>query len=135
MPNKKTKKIRISDLKCYEAIHDELSNLPEYRDYAISDGILYLKEYVPPVIKDVDKAVENIKFCYATKKYRFEVLPNGKELIGQKILAKMAGVSRQTIARWENLGFISRSYVGFSDEYYFQAKEVIAQLEKLKSSK
>jgi hypothetical protein len=55
-----------------------------------------------------------------------------KELIDQKLLAKMAGVTRQTVARWEQMGFISRSDVGLSRDKYFQIKEVISQLEKLK---
>lgn len=44
----------------------------------------------------------------------------------------MAGVTRQTVARWEQMGFISRSDVGLSRDRYFQIKEVISQLEKLK---
>ena len=52
--------------------------------------------------------------------------------IDQKLLAKMAGVTRQTVARWEQMGFISRSDVGLSRDKYFQIKEVISQLEKLK---
>ena len=50
-------------------------------------------------------------------------------------LAKMAGVSRQTIARWEELGFISRSDIGIPGEKYFVIEEVISQLGKLKGVK
>jgi DNA-binding transcriptional MerR regulator len=50
-------------------------------------------------------------------------------------LAKMAGVSRQTVARWEELGFISRSDIGLSGNKYFVIKEVVSQLERLKDVK
>lgn len=135
MPKRKTKKINIRDLKCFDTICKELSEYPEYKGYMLGEGVLHIKEYVPPTINDVDKVIANIRFSHATKKYKYEVLPNGKELIDQQTLAKMAGVSRQTIARWESLHFISRSYVGLSDDLFFQIKEVISQLEKLKSGK
>ena len=35
----------------------------------------------------------------------------------------MAGVSRQTIARWEELGFISRSDIGIPGEKLFRNKK------------
>lgn len=135
MPNKKIKKIKIRYLKCFSVIYKELSENPEFANYVIAEGVLQVQEYVPPTIKNVDKIIENIKFCYATKKFKFPILPNGKELIDQKTLAKMAGVSRQTVARWEELEFITRSDVGIWNEGYFQIKEVILQLEKLKTAK
>ncbi|WP_294592027.1 helix-turn-helix domain-containing protein [uncultured Rikenella sp.] len=93
--------------------------------------MLHIKEYVPPTINDIDKVLEKLKFNYATKKYKYETYRD-KELIDQKLLAKMAGVTRQTVARWEQMGFIYRSDVGLSRDRYFQIKEVISQLEKLK---
>ena len=93
-----------------------------------------MREYIPPTIKDVEKVIERIRFSYATHKYKYGVIL-GRELIDQQVLAKMAGVSRQTVARWEELGFISRSDIGIPREKYFVIKEVISQLEKLKSAK
>ena len=93
-----------------------------------------MKSYIPPTVKDVDKVIERIRFSHATHKYRYPVF-EGRELIDQKTLAKMAGVSRQTVARWEELGFISRSDIGLSDSRYFVIKEVVSQLEKLKDAK
>lgn len=135
MPKKKTKTIKIRHLQCFSAIYDELMQNPEFADYVIAEGVLLVQEYVPPTIKDVEKVIEKIEFSYATHKYKFSVLPNGKELIDQQTLAKMAGVSRQTVARWEDMGFVTRSDVGIWTEGYFQIKEVIFQLKKLKSAK
>lgn len=87
-----------------------------------------------PTVKDVDKAIEKIRFSHATRKYKYPVF-EGRELIDQKTLAKMAGVSRQTVARWEELGFISRSDIGLSGNKYFVIKEVVSQLERLKDVK
>ena len=132
MPNRKTAKIEIRKLKCFGIIAREIAEqYPEYENYLIDEGVLHIKEYVPPTINDIDKVLEKLKFNYATKKYKYEIYRD-KELIDQKLLAKMAGVTRQTVARWEQMGFIYRSDVGLSRDKYFQIKEVISQLEKLK---
>ena len=132
MPNRKTAKIPIRNLKCFGIIAREIAEeYPEYENYLIDEGVLHIKEYVPPTINDIDKVLEKLKFNYATQKYKYEIYCD-KELIDQKLLAKMAGVTRQTVARWEQMGFIFRSDVGLSRDKYFQIKEVISQLEKLK---
>ena len=127
MPNKKTKTVKIRHLECFSAIYGELAQNPEYAGYEI-------ESYIPPAVKDVDKAIEKIRFSHATRKYKYPVF-EGRELIDQKTLAKMAGVSRQTVARWEELGFISRSDIGLSGSKYFVIKEVVSQLERLKDVK
>ena len=132
MPNRKTAKIEIRNLKCFGIVAREIAEqYPEYENYLIDEGVLHIKEYVPPMINDIDKVLEKLKFNYATRKYKYETYRD-KELIDQKLLAKMAGVTRQTIARWEQMGFITRSDVGLSRDKYFQIKEVISQLERLK---
>lgn len=132
MPNRKTAKIEIRKLKCFGIIAREIAEqYPEYENYLIDEGVLHIMEYVPPTINDIDKVLEKLKFNYATKKYKYEIYRD-KELIDQKLLAKMAGVTRQTVARWEQMGFITRSDVGLSRDRYFQIKEVISQLERLR---
>ena len=81
----------------------------------------------------MEAVIERIRFSHATRKYKYPVIL-GREMIGQSVLAKMAGVSRQTIARWEELGFISRSDIGIPGEKYFVIEEVISQLGKLKGA-
>ena len=129
MPNKKTKTVKIRHLECFSAIYEELAQNPEYAGYEIEEAVLQVKSYIPPTVKDVDKAIEKIRFSHATRVFE------GRELIDQKTLAKMAGVSRQTVARWEELGFISRSDIGLSGNKYFVIKEVVSQLERLKDVK
>ena len=132
MPNRKTAKIEIRKLKCFGIIAREIAEqYPEYENYLIDEGVLHIKEYVSPTINDIDKVLDKLRFNYATRKYKYET-DQDKERIYQKLLAKMAGVTRQTVARWEQMGFISRSDVGLSRDKYFQVKEVISQLEKLK---
>jgi len=132
MPNRKTVKIEIRKLRCFGIIAREIAEeYPEYENYLIDEGVLHIKEYVPPTINDIDKVLDKLKFNYATRKYKYETYCD-KELIDQKLLAKMAGVTRQTVARWEQMGFISRSDVGLSRDKYLQIKEVISQLERLK---
>ena len=134
MPNKKTKTVKIRHLECFSAIYEELAQNPEYAGYEIEEAVLQVKSYIPPTVKDVDKAIEKIRFSHATRKYKYPVF-EGRELIDQKTLAKMAGVSRQTVARWEELGFISSSDIGLSGNKYFVIKEVVSQLERLKDVK
>ena len=132
MPNRKTAKIEICKLTCFGIIAREIAEeYLEYENYLIDEGVLHIKEYVPPTINDIDKVLDKLKFNYATRKYKYETYRD-KELIDQKLLAKMAGVTRQTVARWEQMGFIFRSDVGLSRDKYFQIKEVISQLERLK---
>lgn len=132
MPNRKTAKIKIRKLRCFGIIAREIAEeYPEYENYLIDEGVLHIKEYVPPTINNIDKVLDKLKFNYATRKYKYETYCD-KELIDQKLLAKMAGVTRQTVARWEQMGFISRSDVGLSRDKYFQIKEVISQFERLK---
>ena len=95
MPNKKTKTVKIRHLECFSAIYRELALNPEYAGYEIEEAVLQVKSYIPPTVKDVDKVIERIRFSHATHKYRYPVF-EGRELIDQKTLAKMAGVSRQT---------------------------------------
>ena len=114
MPRKKTREIKIRHLKCFGAIWEELSGHPGLAGY--------------------EAVIERIRFSHATRKYRYPAIL-GREMIGQSVLAKMAGVSRQTIARWEELGFISRSDIGIPGEKYFVIEEVISQLGKLKGVK
>lgn len=93
-----------------------------------------MQEWVRPTINNVEAVIERIRFSHATRKYRYPVIL-GREMIDQKVLARMAGVSRQTIARWEELGFISRSDIGIPGEKYFVIEEVVSQLEKLNAAK
>jgi hypothetical protein len=73
MPNRKTAKIPIRNLKCFGIIAREIAEeYPEYENYLIDEGVLHIKEYVPPTINDIDKVLEKLKFNYATKKYKYE---------------------------------------------------------------
>lgn len=134
MPRKKTREIRIRHLKCFGAIWDELAGHPELAGYEIEEAVIRVQERVRPSINNVEDIIERIRFSHATHKYRYPVIL-GRELIDQKTLAKMAGVSRQTVSRWEELGFIARSDIGIPGEKFFVIKEVVSQLEKLKNIK
>ena len=134
MPRKNTREIKIRHLKCFGAIWEELSGHPGLAGYEITEAVIRVQERVRPTINNVEAVIERIRFSHATRKYRYPAIL-GREMIGQSVLAKMAGVSRQTIARWEELGFISRSDIGIPGEKYFVIEEVISQLGKLKGVK
>ena len=82
MPNKKTKTVKIRHLECFSAIYGELAQNPEYAGYEIEEAVLQVKSYIPPAVKDVDKAIEKIRFSHATRKYKYPVF-EGRELIDQ----------------------------------------------------
>lgn len=134
MPRKKTREIKIRHLKCFGVIYEELAGHPGLEGYEITEAVIRVQEWVRPTINNIEGIIERIRFSHATRKYRYPAV-FGREMIDQKVLAKMAGVSRQTVARWEELGFISRSDIGIPGEKYFVIEEVISQLEKLRDVK
>lgn len=90
MPNKKTKTVKIRHLECFSAIYGELAQNPEYAGYEIEEAVLQVKSYIPPTVKDVDKAIEKIRFSHATRKYKYPVF-EGRELIDQKDIGENGG--------------------------------------------
>ena len=133
MPNKKTKTVKIRHLECFSAIYGELAQNPEYAGYEIEEAVLQVKSYIPPAVKDVDKAIEKIRFSHATRKYKYPVFEQGTDR--PKDIGENGG--REQADRSPVGG--TRFHIPFghrlSGSKYFVIKEVVSQLERLKDVK
>ena len=106
---------------------------PGLAGYEITEAVIRVQERVRPTINNVEAVIERIRFSHATRKYRYPAIL-GREMIGQSVLAKMAGVSRQTIASGRSWASYRAPTSGYREKY-FVIEEVISQLGKLKGVK
>lgn len=132
MPRRKIITIKAKDTSIFRGIVAELSKNPELAaDYDMESIEITIKKKYQPYIKDVDKAISNLQHYYAANKQFIETF-NGKQLISKNALAKMMKVSRPTIDKWLERGFIAPSLVPGLYLDCFQIDEVIEQLRKQK---
>jgi hypothetical protein len=87
-----------------------------------------LKKKAPPRIKDVDKAIENLKRYIAINSSRIEVV-EGCQISNKKNLAHMMKISRPALDKWIRDGFIQPKRLARTLEIY-SIDAVIEQLEK-----
>ena len=131
MPRRKKIAIKAKDTSVYRLIVSELSKNPELADYDMSSIEITIKKKIKPTIKEVDKAISNLQQYYAANKQFIQTF-NGKQLISKKDLAKMLRVSRPTVDKWLEHGFIKPSRIAGTSIDCFQIDEVIEQLRKQK---
>jgi hypothetical protein len=134
VPRRKTLKIALAPLACLEAIRDELSKRSGLEDFDIEEGVLLLYGRKPaPHIKDTDRAIDNLLRFQAANRERLKAEEvNGKQTITRGDLARMMRVSRPTLKRWIDQGFIRPALIPYTHTEYFQIEEVIEQLRKQK---
>ncbi|MDL2266029.1 helix-turn-helix domain-containing protein [Parabacteroides sp. OttesenSCG-928-G21] len=131
MSRRKKITIKAKDTSVYRLIVSELSKNPELADYDMSSIEIIIKKKIEPTIKDADKAISNLQQYYAANKQFIQTF-NGKQLISKKDLAKMLRVSRPTVDKWLEHGFIKPSRIAGTSFDCFQIDEVIEQLRKQK---
>ena len=131
MPRRKQITIPIYKLAVFGILINELSNNPLLVDYDLSSvKLTILKKKSPPRIKDVEKAIENLKWYMSVYKDLI-VEVEGYRTVSKKDLAKMMRVSRPTLDKWIRDGFIKPTIVGGIAEI-FPIDAVLEQLEKQK---
>ncbi len=132
MPRRKIITINAKDTSIFREIVAELSKDSELAaDYDMDSIEITIKKKYQPYIKDVDKVISNLQHYYAANRQFIETF-NGKQLISKNALAKMMKVSRPTIDKWLERGFIAPSLVPGLYLDCFQIDEVIEQLRKQK---
>ena len=92
-----------------------------------------LKNKPAPRIKNVEKAVENLKWYVAANSGSFEMF-DGHQIISKKDLARMIRISRPTLDKWIRDGFIQPEKLARSLEI-FPIDSVLEQLEKQRNKK
>ena len=134
MPRRQQITIPLEKLSVCETLINELSDNPLFADYDLDTlKLTMLKKKAPPRIKDVDKAIKNLKWHVDSNSSRIETFM-GHQIINKKDLAKMMKVSRPTLDKWINDGFIQSVLLGGKVEIY-PVDAVLEQLEKQRNKK
>jgi hypothetical protein len=134
MPRRKKYTILAKELACYDEIVSELEKLPQVADEydMITVQITVLKK-IDPYIKDIEAIITHFeRYLSANRKYiqTFE----GEELINRVRLAKMLGISRQSLSEWIKKGFITpvqSKYIPHTETFY--TNTVLEQLKQYKT--
>ena len=131
MPRRKKIHIAVSELKTKDSLIAELKGNPLFEGYDLSTLTVSAVVTSPPpkILKEnLEKAIKNLKHHIAGR--------SELDLIVRKNdLAKAIGVSRPTIDRWCNDGFISsgiKSAIFLNPTNLFDLGVVLRQLEKVK---
>jgi len=134
MPRRKQTTIPVEKLSVYDTLIEELSKNPLWDDYDLSTvKLTILKNKPPPHIKDVDKAIENLKWYAVVYSSCIEIFDEQKVVI-KKDLARMMKVSRPTLDKWIKDGFIRPQKIDSTLEV-FSLDAVLEQLEKQRKKK
>ena len=84
-------------------------------------------------IKEVDKAINHLQHYVAAKKNTIETFED-EQLISRVQLAKMLGITRQTLTTWINKGFVTPLKSKYlSNVETFSTDAVLEELRKYKS--
>ena len=131
MPRRKKIHIAVSELKTRDSLIAELEGNPLFEGYDLSTLTVSAVVISPPpkILKEnLEKAIKNLKHHIARR--------SDLDLIVRKNdIAKAIGVSRPTIDRWCNDGFISsgiKSDIFLNPTNLFDLGVVLRQLEKVK---
>jgi hypothetical protein len=132
MPRRKQLKISAIDLKVYDSLLDELKKNPVFSDCDFSTlEIIALSKKASPLIieENLDKAILNLER---------QIAINGtNKVLNKKGLCKAMGISRPTLDKWCEYGFIStESTTKFWGSYEpFEPGIILKQLIELKNKK
>ena len=132
MPRRRQTTINLKELKFYHILIDELRNNPAYVDKDLTTLKLTVFDSYEASIQDVDKAIDNLKFYVTAKKDAIDTF-EGEQIISRVQLAKMLGITRQTLTTWINKGFITPlKPKHLSDIETFNTDAVLQELNKHK---
>lgn len=134
MPRRKQLIFKIQDLKCAVHIIEELSKLPQLKNFDMKSIELTIKENKPaPQIlkKDIDTLVDRLQRGFSANKHKLTQL-NGYYLITNIHLSKWMKVTPATVNKWLKDGLIKYSEKSYDNLKFFDVNEVISQLRKQK---
>ena len=130
MPRRKQLKISAIDLKVYDSLVEELKKNLQFSDCDFNTlELTALSKKAPPRIigENLNKVIRNLER---------QIAINGKDkLLNKKGLCKAMGISRPTLDKWCDYGFISiESTTKFWGGYEpFESGKVLKQLIELKN--
>ncbi|KAA6323610.1 hypothetical protein EZS27_026965 [termite gut metagenome] len=106
MPRRKKYTLSAKGLSVYEMIVGELSKNPELANYDMATIEISVLKTIEPFIKNVDAVISHFEWYLVKNKKNIPVFL-GEEIINRILLAKMLGISRQTLSDWVRKGFIT----------------------------
>jgi DNA-binding XRE family transcriptional regulator len=106
MPRRKQTTINLKELEVYPTLIEELQSNPNYAGKDLTTLKLTVLDSYEATIKEVDKAIKHLQHYVVSKKNTIETFKD-EQLINRVKLAKMLGISRQTLTAWINKGFIT----------------------------
>jgi DNA-binding XRE family transcriptional regulator len=134
MPRRKQTTINLKELDCYPTLIEELRNNPIYFGKDLTTLKLTVLDRYEATIKEVDKAIKHLQNYVAARKNTIEIF-QGEQFINRVHLAKMLGISRQTLTAWINKGFITPlKSKHLPDVETFYTDTVLEELNKYKST-
>ena len=134
MPRRRQITIPVEKLTVYEELINELSENPIWEDYDLDTvKLTILKKKALPHIKDVEKAIENLKWYAVVYSSCIEIY-DGQQIVIKKDLARILKVSRPTLDKWIKDGFIRPLKIDSTLEV-FPLDAVLEQLEKQRKKK
>jgi hypothetical protein len=106
MPRRKKYTLSAKGLPIYEVIVEELSKNPELANYDMATIEISVLKTIEPFIKNIDAVISHFEWYLVKNKKNIPVF-SGEEIINRILLAKMLGISRQTLSDWIRKGFIT----------------------------
>jgi hypothetical protein len=106
MPRRKQYKILARQTAIHDTIVSELQKNPELADYDMETIEISVKKKITPRIRNIDKAIDNLKRYIAVNKEFIQIV-NNEAIVSKKDIAKMLKISRPTLDKWIREGFVS----------------------------
>ncbi|KAA6329669.1 hypothetical protein EZS27_021541 [termite gut metagenome] len=131
MPRRKKYTLSAKELSIYEVIVEELSKNPELAaNYDMATIEISVLKTIEPFIKNIDAVISHFEW-YVAKNKKYIPVFSGEEIINRILLAKMLGISRQTLTGWIRKGFITPvKSKRISNIETFSTKAVLEQLKR-----
>ncbi|KAA6313721.1 hypothetical protein EZS27_035550 [termite gut metagenome] len=130
MPRRKKYTLSAKELSIYEMIVGELSKNPELANYDMATIEISVLKTIEPFIKNIDAVISHFEW-YLAKNKKYIPVFSGEEIINRILLAKMRGISRQTLSDWIRKGFITPvKSQRVSNIETFSTKAVLKQLKR-----
>jgi DNA-binding transcriptional MerR regulator len=134
MPRRKLTTINLKELELYPALIEALENNPAYSDKDFKTLKLTVLDNYEATIKEIDKAIRHLHCYVAAKKDAIEIFED-EQIIHRVQLAKMLGISRQTLTAWINKGFITPQKSKYlRDVETFNTDAVLQELNNYKTT-
>ena len=134
MPRRKTYKILAKETDFYDLLVDELRlmNPQLATDYDMGTLEISMKKKTIPQIQDINKTIENLKKHLPTYKSEVEVYQD-EALVHKSHIARFLGITRPTLDKWIQEGFIKAIKSKYLPRtYFYPPEEILKQLLQLK---